>query len=64
METFSALLGDCMYSTQNMSNAKNFNPHKKPISLLNVPISTEGMQQTWWPEAGTIIVAGPYSDLP
>ena len=53
-----------MYSTQNMSNAKNFNPHKKPISLLNVPISTEGMQQTWWPEAGTIIVAGPYSDLP
>ena len=42
-------------------NAKNFNPHKKPISLLNVPICTQGMQRTWWPEAGTIIVTGPYS---
>ena len=44
-----------------MFNAKNFNPHKKPISLLNVPICTQGMQLTWWPEAGTIIVTGPYS---
>ena len=25
---------------------------KKPISLLNVPIYTQGMQPTWWPEAG------------
>ena len=25
------------YSPQNIFNAKNFNPHKKPISLLNVP---------------------------
>ena len=41
-------------------NAKNFNPHKKPISLLNVPICTQGMQRTWWPETGTIIVTGPY----
>ena len=49
-----------MYSPQNISNAKNFNPHKKPISLLNVPICTQGMQRTWWPEAGTIIVTGPY----
>ena len=51
---------DCRYSPQNISNAKNFNPHKKPISLLNVPICTQGMQRTWWPEAGTIIVTGPY----
>ena len=43
-----------------MFNANNFNPHKKPISLLNVPSCTQGMQQTWWPEAGTIIVNGPY----
>ena len=41
-------------------NAKIFNPHKKPISLLNVLICTQGMQRTWWPEAGTIIVSGPY----
>ena len=47
---------DCRYSPQNIFNAKNFNPHKKPISLLNVPICTHGMQKTWWPEAGTIIV--------
>ena len=33
---------------------------KKPISLLNVPICTQGMQRIWWPEAGTIIVTGPY----
>ena len=51
---------DCRYSPQNIFNAKNFNPHKKPISLLNVPICTQGMQRTWWPEAGTIIVTGPY----
>ena len=50
---------DCRYSPQNIFNAKNFNPHKKPISLLNVPICTQGMQRTWWPEAGTIIVTGP-----
>ena len=24
--------------------------HIKPISLLNVPIFTQGMQRTWWPE--------------
>ena len=24
-------------------------------------ICTQGMQRTWWPEAGTIIVTGPYS---
>ena len=52
---------DCRYSPQNIFNAKNFDPHKKPISLLNVPICTQGMQRTWWPEAGTIIVTGPYS---
>ena len=45
---------------KNIFNAKNFNPHNKPISLLNVPICTQGMQRTWWPEAGTIIVPGPY----
>ena len=49
-----------MYSPQNIFNANNFNQHKKPISLLNVPICTQGMQRTWWPEAGTIIVTGPY----
>ena len=27
---------------------------------INVPICTQGMQRTWWPEAGTIIVTGPY----
>ena len=43
------------------SKQRNFNPHEKPISLLNVPICTQGMQRTWWPEAGTIIVTGPYS---
>ena len=32
-----------------------------PIYLLNVPICTQGMPRTWWPEAGTIIVTGPYS---
>ena len=53
----------CRYSPQNIFNAKNFNPHKKPISLLNVPICTQGMQRTWWPEAGTIIVTEPYSNL-
>ena len=26
-----------------------------------MPIWTQGMQRTWWPEAGTIIVTGPYS---
>ena len=26
-----------------------------------MPICTQGMQRTWWPEAGTIIVTGPYS---
>ena len=51
---------DCRYSPQNIFNAKNFNPHKKPISLLNAPICTHGMQQTWWPEAGTIIVTELY----
>ena len=51
---------DCRYSPQNIFNATNFNPHKKPISLLNVPICTQGMQRTWWPEAGIIIVTGPY----
>ena len=25
-----------------------------------MPICTQGMQRTWWPEAGTIIVTGPY----
>ena len=25
-----------------------------------MPICTQGMQRTWWPEAGTIIVPGPY----
>ena len=52
---------NCRYSPQNIFNAKNFNPHKKPISLLNVPICicTQGMQRTWWPEASTIIVTGP-----
>ena len=54
---------DCRYSSQNIFNAKNFNPHKKPISLLNVPICTQGMQRTWWPEAGTIIVTGPYCHI-
>ena len=43
------------YSPQIIFNAKNFNPHKKLISLLNVPICTQGMQRTWRPEAGTII---------
>ena len=28
--------------------------------MLNVPICTQGMQRTWWPEAGTVIVIGPY----
>ena len=51
---------DCRYSPQNIFNAKKFNPHKKSTSLLNVPICTHGMQRTWWPEAGTIIVSGPY----
>ena len=31
-----------------------------PISLLNVPICTQCMQRSWWPEAGAIIVTGPY----
>ena len=34
-----------------------------PISLSNVPICTQGMQRTWWPAAGTIIVTGPYCTL-
>ena len=33
---------------------------KKNRPLLNVPICTQGMERTWWPEAGTIIVTGPY----
>ena len=53
---------DCRYSPQNICNAKakNLNPHKKPISLSDVPICTRGMQRTRWPEASTIIVTGPY----
>ena len=51
----------CRHSPKNIFNAKNFNPHKKPIFLLNVPICTQGMQLTWWPEAGTNFVTGPYS---
>ena len=31
--------------------------------MLNVPICTQGMQRTWWPEAGTIIVTGPYCPI-
>ena len=42
---------------------QNFNQHKKPISLLNVPICTQGMQRTWWSEAGTIIVNEPYRKI-
>ena len=45
----------CRYSPQNIFNANFFNPHKKPIFLLNVPICTQGMQRTWWPEAGTTL---------
>ena len=48
---------DCRYSLQNIFNV---NPHRKPISLLTVPICTHDMLRTWWPEAGTIIVTGPY----
>ena len=33
---------------------------KKLMSLLNVPICTQGMQRSWWPDAGTINVTGPY----
>ena len=44
-------------------SSRNSTPHKKPISLLNVPICTQGMQRTWWPEAGTIIVTAPYCKL-
>ena len=47
-------------TSQNDDLQALFNPHKKPISLLNVPICTQGMERTWWPEAGTIIVTGPY----
>ena len=36
---------------------------KKQVCLLNVPICTQGMQRTWWPESGTIIVTGPYWTL-
>ena len=25
-----------------------------------MPICTQGIKRTWWPEAGTIIVTGPY----
>ena len=25
-----------------------------------MPICTQGIQRTWWPEAGTIVVTGPY----
>ena len=28
-----------------------------------MPVCTQGMQRTWWPEAGTIIVTGPYTDI-
>ena len=44
---------DCRYSPPNIFNAKKINPHKKPISLLNVPICTHGMQRTCLPEADT-----------
>ena len=44
-----------IYSTQRISIH-----NKKPISLLNAPICTHGMQRTWWPEAGTIIVTELY----
>ena len=54
---------DCRYSPQNIFNAKNFNPHKNLIFLLNVPICTQGMQRTWWAEASTIIVTEPYWHL-
>ena len=30
--------------------------------MLNVPICTQGMQRTRWPESSTIIVTGPYYD--
>ena len=29
-----------------------------------MPICTQGMQRTWWPEASTIIVTGPYWIVP
>ena len=51
---------DCRYSPQNVFNAKNFNPHKKTQLFVKVPICTQRMQRTWLPEAGAIIVTGPY----
>ena len=50
-----------IYSSQNIFNAKNFNPHKKPIVLLNMATFSQSMQRTWWPVASTTIVTGSYS---
>ena len=50
----------CKYSSQNLFNTKNFIPHKKPISLLNIATYTQSMQRTWWPVASTTIVTGSY----
>ena len=45
-----------IYSMQRILN------HIKNRSLCWVSICTQGMQRTWWSEAGTIIVIGPYCE--
>ena len=50
----------CQYSSQNIFNSKNFNPHKQPILLLNMPPRSQSMQRTWWPVACTTIATGSY----
>ena len=48
----------CKYSWQNIFNAKTFNPHKKPIPLLNMATCSQSMWRTWWPVVSTAVVSG------
>ena len=54
---------DCKYSSHNISNAKNFNPHKKTFPFLNMATFTQRIQRIWWPVASTTIVTGSYLEF-
>ena len=54
----------CKYPSQYIFNAKNFNPHKKPIPLFNMATCTQGMQWTWLPVVSTTFVTVSYSMPP
>ena len=49
------------FSSQNIFNARNFDPQNKPTTLLNMATCTQSMQRTWWLVANT--TTETWSDL-